>query len=66
MVLLRVADDGLGFDPAGVAKGRGVRNVTRARSGVGGSILMRARPGGGCIVECLLPLPRIDDAGCRG
>ena len=31
MVLLRVADDGLGFDVAGVTKGRGVRNVTQRR-----------------------------------
>ena len=66
IVLLRVADDGLGFDPARVAKGRGVRNVTQRASALGGSILMRGRPGGGCIVECLLPLPRIEAAAAAG
>jgi PAS domain S-box-containing protein len=66
MVLLRVADDGRGFDPNQVAKGRGVRNMSERARALGGSILIRAHPGGGCVVECLLPLPRMEVAAATG
>jgi len=55
-IWVRVGDDGIGVDPAQLRCGRGVRNVTNA-SALGGSLLIHARPEGGTVVECLLPLP---------
>jgi two-component system, NarL family, sensor histidine kinase DevS len=56
-IWVRVGDDGIGFDPARLQHGRGVRNVTQRASALGGSLLIHARPGGGTVVECLVPLP---------
>ena len=56
-IWVRVGDDGIGFDPARLRDGRGVRNVTQRASALGGSLLIHARPEGGTVVECLLPLP---------
>ena len=56
-IWVRVGDDGIGFDPARLRCGRGVRNVTQRATALGGSLLIHARPGGGTVVECLLPLP---------
>lgn len=56
-IWVRVGDDGIGFDPAQLRCGRGVRNVTQRASALGGSLLIHARPEGGTVVECLLPLP---------
>ena len=57
VIVVRVGDDGIGFDPARMRCGRGVRNVTRRAEALGGSLLIRPRPGGGTQVECILPLP---------
>ena len=56
-VWVRVGDDGIGFDPARPRCGRGIRNMTQRAAALGGSLLIHARPGGGTVVECLLPLP---------
>jgi len=56
-IWVRVGDDGIGFDPAELRWGRGVRNLTQRATALGGSLLIHARPGGGTVVECLLPLP---------
>jgi len=56
-IWVRVGDDGIGFDPAALRCGRGVRNLTQRATALGGSLLIHARPGGGTVVECLLPLP---------
>ena len=56
-IWVRVGDDGIGFDPARLRYGRGIRNVTQRASALGGSLLIHARPGGGTVVECLVPLP---------
>jgi signal transduction histidine kinase len=56
-IVMRVGDDGIGFDPAHLRCGRGVRNVTQRADALGGSLLIRSRPGGGTLVECVLPLP---------
>jgi two-component system, NarL family, sensor histidine kinase DevS len=56
-IWVRVGDNGIGFDPARLRCGRGVRSVTQRATALGGSLLIHARPGGGTVVECLLPLP---------
>lgn len=56
-IWVRVGDDGIGFDPGRLRCGHGVRNVTQRATTLGGSLLIHARPGGGTVVECLLPLP---------
>ena len=56
-IWVRVGDDGIGFDPARLRYGRGIRNMTQRASALGGSLLIHARPGGGTVVECLVPLP---------
>jgi signal transduction histidine kinase len=48
-VLLRVADDGVGFDGS-VTSGRGLRNIADRASQVGGTFRASARPEGGTIV----------------
>jgi len=56
-IWVRVGDDGIGFDPTRLRYGRGIRNVTQRADALGGSLLIHARPGGGTVVECLVPLP---------
>lgn len=57
VIWVRVSDDGIGFDPARLRCGRGVRNITQRVSALGGSLLIHARPEGGTVIECLLPPP---------
>jgi signal transduction histidine kinase len=60
-VQLRVCDNGVGFDVEGALEnGRGVGLVTmseRARA-LGGDLRLRTRPGGGTLVELVLPANR--------
>jgi signal transduction histidine kinase len=57
-VVLRVRDDGIGFDPAISRHGRGVPNVTQRAAVLGGSLLIHPGPGGGTTIECIVPLPK--------
>jgi PAS domain S-box-containing protein len=61
LIVLRVSDDGVGFDPGPIRRGLGVGNVTERASELGGSLLIHRRPAGGTTVECILPRP--DEAG---
>jgi signal transduction histidine kinase len=52
---LSVTDDGVGFDPTAVANGMGLNNM-RARIGeIGGTRLVRARPGHGTTIAFSIP-----------
>ncbi len=54
--LLRVSDDGVGFDAAQPSRGRGLRNLTHRGALLGGSLTVHSSCGGGTVVECLVPL----------
>jgi PAS domain S-box-containing protein len=54
--ILRVSDDGVGFDSSGPTEGRGVANITQRVRDLGGSLRFRRRSEGGTLAECILPL----------
>ena len=53
--LLRVSDDGVGFDPARPRRGRGLGNLTQRAKLLGGSFTVRAPAEGGTVAECRVP-----------
>ena len=56
-VVLRIVDDGSGFDPASVPEGRmGLRLMARRAGVVGAYFDIESRPGVGTTVSCRLPL----------
>ncbi|HEX2609089.1 MAG TPA: PAS domain S-box protein [Flavisolibacter sp.] len=50
-LLLRVTDNGKGFDPAKQGKGIGFQNIINRSEIYGGSVLIQAPPGEGCDVQ---------------
>ena len=50
-VAFDVEDDGVGFDPSEVARGRGLTTMTRRAEALGGAITWTPREGGGTIVH---------------
>ncbi|MCS6947928.1 MAG: histidine kinase [Steroidobacteraceae bacterium] len=55
-ILLRIDDDGCGFDPAVRHSGGSGLRIMRFRAhALGGELRIAPRPGGGTRVECLLP-----------
>jgi signal transduction histidine kinase len=52
---LVVADDGNGFDPAGVSTGFGLTSMRERVAAVGGSLRIRTAPGRGTRIEVVLP-----------
>ncbi len=56
MVRLSVADDGIGFDPAGPVCGIGLQNIASRLKPLKGNIKIISSPGNGCLVNILLPL----------
>ena len=58
VLVCSVNDDGVGFDPAVVTEGTGLRRSVRGRiEDVAGSVELRSRPGAGSEVELRVPLP---------
>lgn len=55
-VLLRVVDDGVGFDPSQVVRGHGLRNMRMRAEALGGAFTVEARPEGGTVAEWHAPL----------
>ncbi|MFI7273674.1 GAF domain-containing sensor histidine kinase [Streptomyces sp. NPDC049879] len=56
--VLRVADDGTGFDPEAVrARGRhlGLVSMRDRAAAVGGTLTVRSAPGAGCVIEMEVP-----------
>ena len=53
---LRVADDGVGFDPAAVRRGNGLDSLERRAQQINGSIRIESRPNGGTSVQLTVPL----------
>lgn len=54
--LLRLADDGQGFDPQRDGQGQGLHNIAERVAGLGGRLIIQSRPGGGTAVEVRIPL----------
>lgn len=59
-VLVRVVDDGNGFDPSAsaAASGRGMVNMRHRAARLGGQLEIRSAPGAGTVVAVRLPLAR--------
>lgn len=57
-----IEDDGIGFDPDNVARGRGLESLDDRIGGLGGSMLVSSAPGRGTRVEGVLPAQRVDSA----
>ncbi len=55
-ILLRVADDGVGFDPSQVVRGHGLRNMRLRAEAMGGGFTVEPRPDGGTILGWHVPL----------
>ncbi|MFC7374424.1 sensor histidine kinase [Brachybacterium sp. GCM10030268] len=53
--VLRIADDGEGFDPDSVPRGHGLANMSDRLRAVGGSLTVLAEPGRGCTVTARVP-----------
>ncbi len=50
-----VADDGCGFNAAGRARGSGLQNMRDRLSALGGTVVVRSRPGAGTTVDARVP-----------
>ncbi len=55
-LVLRVADNGCGFDRTTVLNGTGLASMKRRAERLGGSLTVRSVPGTGAVVECRIPL----------
>jgi signal transduction histidine kinase/ligand-binding sensor domain-containing protein len=56
-LLLRVTDNGAGFDPAASSSGFGLRNIRTRAEELGGAVEVTATPGDGAVVAVRLPIP---------
>jgi signal transduction histidine kinase len=57
-VVVRVADDGNGFEPALAAGGRGIPGMVQRAIGLGALFQIESAPGHGCVLSIRLPLVR--------
>jgi signal transduction histidine kinase len=56
-VVVRVADDGIGFDPSGVAQESGIAAMRASAAVLGGTLTVESSHGGGTVVTaCLGPV----------
>jgi len=60
MLLLDVADDGVGFDPAADTTGYGLAGMRHRLTGVGGTLTVESAPGYGTTLNAAVPLPGAD------
>lgn len=61
-LLLDVADNGTGFDPAADTQGYGLVGMRRRLAGVAGHLTVESAPGTGTTLNAAVPLPRRPDA----
>ncbi len=57
-LVLRIRDDGSGFDPRGSREGHGLFSVRERAANLGGVLDIESTPGSGTTVELVLPLER--------
>jgi signal transduction histidine kinase len=56
-LVLRVSDDGKGFDPASAPRGRwGMTTMRERAEAAGGRLLVKSSPGSGTTVSAAVPL----------
>jgi signal transduction histidine kinase len=55
-VVIRVTDNGRGFDPEQTARGRGLNNLRHRAAELGGELTIQSRPGRGTSIALHLPL----------
>jgi signal transduction histidine kinase len=56
-LVVRIADDGGGFDPANTADGGGLRNIRDRIQTLGGTVELASKPGRGTVLTFSLPWP---------
>jgi signal transduction histidine kinase len=57
-LVFEVSDDGAGFDPAAVARGAGLTNMTDRLGAIGGTLRIESGPGRGTRIAGAIPLGR--------
>ena len=55
-LVVEVSDDGVGFEPGAVVRGRGLDGMAERLAAVGGRLVLESRPGAGTTVVAVLPL----------
>jgi DNA-binding NarL/FixJ family response regulator len=66
LVRVRIEDDGVGFDPAAVSTGTGLRHSVRGRlAAAGGRAAIASTPGGGTVVTLEVALATPGDRGMK-
>lgn len=55
-LLLDVRDDGIGFEPAQAAAGRGLASLAQRAQALGGTLRVESQPGAGCHARLLFPI----------
>jgi signal transduction histidine kinase len=60
-LVVSIADDGPGFDPAQTPAGAGLRNIRTRVQEVGGTFSVASNPGPGTVLMISLPWPRPGD-----
>jgi PAS domain S-box-containing protein len=56
-IVLKVTDDGKGFDLKQVPKGIGIDNMTSRAESLGGRLIIETAPGSGCVLTAHFPKP---------
>lgn len=64
-VVLRVADDGRGFEPTGDHPGFGLRSMRERLAKLGGELRVERAPGRGTRIVCSCPLPEVSEGITR-
>jgi PAS domain S-box-containing protein len=62
---MTVVDDGQGIDPGNAREGLGLTIMPYRGTAIGGEVSVDGRDGGGTVVRCLVPAPRLPGAGGR-
>jgi len=57
LLLLRVQDNGIGFDEQQIREGNGLKNLRRRAADLGGTVEIRSVPGSGTLVIVTAPIP---------
>ncbi len=55
-IIITIADDGKGFDPANYIKGLGFKNIANRAGLFNGKVEIDAAPGKGCLLSVIIPL----------
>ena len=55
-LVFEISDDGAGFDPAAVARGAGLTNMTDRLGAIGGTLRIESGPGRGTRIAGAIPL----------